>query len=101
MRYFTPWLRRHHVEQYYLPRMIRNLTERTTVPIGDAVISTPDTTFGVETCEELFTPRAPHVDMALNGVEIMSNSMYFYFSDCQILIEISHRSFTIHPVLST
>ena len=26
-----------------------------------------------ETCEELFTPRAPHIDLALSGVEIFSN----------------------------
>lgn len=26
-----------------------------------------------ETCEELFTPRAPHIDLALAGVEIVSN----------------------------
>ena len=26
-----------------------------------------------ETCEELFTPRSPHIDLALSGVEIISN----------------------------
>ena len=26
-----------------------------------------------ETCEELFTPRAPHIELALSGVEIFSN----------------------------
>lgn len=40
MRYFTPWLRPQHVEQYYVPRMIRDIIDTTTVPIGDAVIST-------------------------------------------------------------
>ena len=26
-----------------------------------------------ETCEELFTRRAPHIDLALSGVEVISN----------------------------
>ena len=33
-----------------------------------------DCILGVETCEELFTPAAPHIDLALSGVEIVSNS---------------------------
>ncbi|KAL1956604.1 hypothetical protein VTO42DRAFT_6951 [Malbranchea cinnamomea] len=74
MRYFIPWGRPHHVEEYYLPRMIRAIQGTVKVPIGDAVISTPDTCVGAETCEELFTPHAPHNDMSLNGVEIITNS---------------------------
>ncbi|KAJ9660583.1 glutamine-dependent NAD(+) synthetase [Coniosporium apollinis] len=74
MRYFTPWSRPQHVESYYLPRSIRAITGNTKVPFGDAVISTPDTCIGAETCEELFTPKSPHIDMALNGVEIITNS---------------------------
>ena len=45
-----------------------------TVPIGDALISTVDSTFAAETCEELFTPSSPHIDLSLNGVEMISNS---------------------------
>ncbi|CAG8500619.1 2043_t:CDS:10 [Paraglomus occultum] len=73
MRYFIPWPAR-LVEEYYLPRMIKNITGQTTVPIGDAVISTYDTCIGVELCEELFTPNSPHISMSLDGVEIISNS---------------------------
>lgn len=47
---------------------------QTTVPFGDAVVSTRDTCIGVEMCEELFTPNAPHIDMGLDGVEIFTNS---------------------------
>lgn len=57
MRYFTPWSRPRYVEQHYLPRMITKITGQGTAPFGDAVISTPDTCFGAETCEELFTPN--------------------------------------------
>ncbi|PSN73580.1 glutamine-dependent NAD(+) synthetase with GAT domain-containing protein [Corynespora cassiicola Philippines] len=74
MRYFIPWNRPTHVEEFYLPRMIAQQQGSLKVPIGDAVISTPDTCIGAETCEELFTPRSPHNDMGLNGVEIFTNS---------------------------
>ncbi|KAF2465588.1 glutamine-dependent NAD(+) synthetase with GAT domain-containing protein [Lindgomyces ingoldianus] len=74
MRYFIPWGRPTHVEEYYLPRLIANVQGSQKVPIGDAVISTPDTCFGAETCEELFTPNSPHNAMGLNGVEIFTNS---------------------------
>ncbi|KAF2735300.1 glutamine-dependent NAD(+) synthetase with GAT domain-containing protein [Polyplosphaeria fusca] len=74
MRYFIPWRRPTHVEEYYLPQMIAKLQGATKVPIGDAVISTPDTCIGAETCEELFTPNSPHNNMGLNGVEVFTNS---------------------------
>jgi len=74
MRYFTPWSRERHVEEYYLPRIIQDIVGKIKVPIGDAVISTRDTCLGCETCEELFTPAAPHSAMSLNGVEIFTNS---------------------------
>jgi len=74
MRYFTPWCRPRHVEEYYLPRMIREIVGRTKVPFGDAIISARDTCVGAETCEELFTPDSPHNHMGLNGVEVFLNS---------------------------
>jgi NAD+ synthase (glutamine-hydrolysing) len=44
MRYFTPWERPRHVEEFYLPRIIQKLQGGVVkVPFGDAVISTPDT----------------------------------------------------------
>ncbi|KAI8336571.1 hypothetical protein BC941DRAFT_494830 [Chlamydoabsidia padenii] len=73
LRFFTPWTAK-KVEKYYLPRMIQSITQQTQVPIGDAVISTLDTCFGCETCEELFTPLSPHIGMGLDGVEIFTNS---------------------------
>ena len=32
-----------------------------------------DTCLATETCEELFTPDAPHIKLALDGVEIIAN----------------------------
>ncbi|GAA99384.1 uncharacterized protein L969DRAFT_93843 [Mixia osmundae IAM 14324] len=74
LRYFTPWTRHRQTEEHYLPRMIKAITEQTTVPFGDAVIATEDTALGVELCEELFTPNSPHIAMGLDGVEIFTNS---------------------------
>uniref|UniRef100_A0A4W3JFF1 Glutamine-dependent NAD(+) synthetase n=1 Tax=Callorhinchus milii TaxID=7868 RepID=A0A4W3JFF1_CALMI len=72
-RWFTPWTPR-RVEEYFLPRMIRVVTEQDTVPFGDAVIATKDTCIGTEICEELWIPDNPHVSMGLDGVEIFTNS---------------------------
>ncbi|KAF2704623.1 glutamine-dependent NAD(+) synthetase [Pleomassaria siparia CBS 279.74] len=73
-RFFIPWGRPQHVEEYFLPDIIYSLTGQRKVPIGDAVLSTIDTCLGVESCEEIWIPRSPHQDMSLNGVEIISNS---------------------------
>ncbi|CAI2187029.1 16585_t:CDS:10 [Funneliformis geosporum] len=74
LRYFSAWSPARYVEEFHLPRIIRNITGQSTVPIGDAVISTIDTCVGVEMCEELFTPNSPNISMGLDGVEIITNS---------------------------
>ncbi|BFZ53134.1 glutamine-dependent NAD(+) synthetase [Savitreella phatthalungensis] len=75
MRYFTAWARPRQWEPYVLPRSISAIVGGTTeVPFGDCVLATRDTVIGAETCEELFTPAAPHIDMSLAGVEIITNS---------------------------
>ncbi|KAL8776471.1 MAG: hypothetical protein Q9194_003126 [Teloschistes cf. exilis] len=73
-RYFTPWMKPRQMEQYHLPRRLQKLQGATHVTFGDAVISTPDTCLAAETCEELFTPDAPHNSMGLDGVEVFTNS---------------------------
>ena len=73
-RHFTAWVKQRKVEDYYLERIIADITGQGTVPIGDCVLSTRDTAVGCETCEELFTPLNPSTYMGLNGVEIILNS---------------------------
>ncbi|KAF5607861.1 NAD+ synthase (glutamine-hydrolyzing) [Fusarium subglutinans] len=73
-RFFTPWNRPRYVEKYNLPPALQKHQCVRQVPIGDVVLSLNDTTVAAETCEELFTPQAPHINMALNGVEIFTNS---------------------------
>ncbi|CCE62848.1 hypothetical protein TPHA_0D02100 [Tetrapisispora phaffii CBS 4417] len=74
MRFFTPWLKPGHVEEFKLPPEIQKITQQVYVPFGDAVVNTVDTTIGAETCEELFTPQTPTIAMSLDGVEIITNS---------------------------
>ncbi|XP_031244857.1 glutamine-dependent NAD(+) synthetase isoform X3 [Mastomys coucha] len=74
LRWFTPWARSRQTEEYVLPRMLQDLTKQKIVPFGDVVLATQDTCVGSEICEELWTPRSPHVDMGLDGVEIITNA---------------------------
>lgn len=74
MRYFTPWNRPQFHEKFILPQIIRQISEQTSTIIGDCIIETPQAKIGAETCEELFTPQSPHIMMALDGVEIITNS---------------------------
>ncbi|XP_060117509.1 glutamine-dependent NAD(+) synthetase isoform X3 [Heteronotia binoei] len=74
MRWFTPWNRSRQVEDYFLPRMIQEITNQETVQFGDAVLATLDTCIGSEICEELWTPNSPHIEMGIDGVEIFTNS---------------------------
>ncbi|XP_072045971.1 glutamine-dependent NAD(+) synthetase-like [Amphiura filiformis] len=73
LRWFQGWGKPKIVEDYFLPRMIADITGQTTVPIGDGVLSTRDTCIGAETCESLWTANSPHIAMALDGVEIFTN----------------------------
>ncbi|KAM0516653.1 hypothetical protein ACHAPE_005286 [Trichoderma viride] len=73
-RFFTPWNRPRYVEKYNLPPQIKQHQGTRQIPIGDVILSLNDTTLAAETCEELFTPQAPHINMGLNGVEIFTNS---------------------------
>jgi NAD+ synthase (glutamine-hydrolysing) len=72
-RWFVPWQFPRQVEEYYLPRMIREITGQDIVPIGDAAIATRDTALASETCEELFTPNSPNIYLGLDGIEIITN----------------------------
>ncbi|XP_054426729.1 glutamine-dependent NAD(+) synthetase [Pteronotus mesoamericanus] len=74
LRWFTPWSRSRQTEEYFLPRMLQDLTKQETVPFGDAVLATRDTCIGCEVCEELWMPHSPHIDMGLDGVEIFTNA---------------------------
>lgn len=74
LRYFSSWDRDRKLEELQLPREVRLITGQTSAPIGLAIVMTEDTSIGIETCEELFTPNSPHIDLSLEGVDIFLNS---------------------------
>jgi len=79
MRYFTPWFVDPSatgfgpLEDYYLPKVVQQVTGQLKVPIGIFALAALDTVLSFETCEELFTPNAPHIILSLAGVEIIAN----------------------------
>lgn len=72
-RWFSAWSQERSIEPFSLPETIRELNQQSTVPIGIAAISTRDTAVASETCEELFTPKSPHIGFGLDGIEIITN----------------------------
>ena len=71
-RWFTAWTRR-DLEDFPLPHSIRAATGQYSVPIGHAIVQCDDASVAIETCEELFTPDAPHVELSLAGCDIIAN----------------------------
>ncbi|XP_011501924.1 PREDICTED: probable glutamine-dependent NAD(+) synthetase [Ceratosolen solmsi marchali] len=78
-RWFSPWTKEKTVEDYFLPKVIAEITNQITVPFGDGVIATKDTCIGFEICEELWNPSSKHISMSLDAVEIISNGSGSYF----------------------
>lgn len=73
-RYFTPWKRLNALEDHVLPKVLRRATGQESVPFGIGAVATPDTVIAAETCEELWTPRSPHVELFLGGACVLSRS---------------------------
>lgn len=75
MRYFTPWMKPDDYSiKYKLPNIIEEINGQESTTLGNLVINCLGTKIGFETCEELFTPQSPNIDLSLNGVEIICNS---------------------------
>jgi NAD+ synthase (glutamine-hydrolysing) len=72
-RYFTPWPRDKDLEEIQLPSLTAAACGQKTCPFGFAIIDCFGTSFGTETCEELWAPNSPHIQLALNGCEIIGN----------------------------
>eukprot|EP00298_Acanthocystis_sp_HF-20_P016177 c21401_g1_i2.p1 GENE.c21401_g1_i2~~c21401_g1_i2.p1 ORF type:complete len:756 (+),score=324.28 c21401_g1_i2:72-2339(+) len=72
-RFFAAWSKHMEVEDFILPENIQAVTSQVSVPFGDAVVQIGDILIGTETCEELFTPNSPHIQLSLFGVDIIGN----------------------------
>ncbi|KAF1323399.1 Nad+ synthetase, partial [Globisporangium splendens] len=74
-RWFTTWkpTKDRILHDHVLPPNIQKLTGIVHVPFGCGALNTLDTSCSAETCEELFTPDGPHINLCLAGVEIIGN----------------------------
>lgn len=73
-RFFRSWKGKPNVvEDHYLSEILSKVTGQSKVSMGMAVIRTKETKIAAEVCEELWTPRSPHITYALHGVEIFGN----------------------------
>lgn len=76
-RWFRAWPLSRPPEVFRLPQCIRDVVEGNkegTCVIGHAFVELDDgTAVACETCEELWTPRSPHIDMSLAGAHIIGN----------------------------
>ena len=74
-RWFTAWRESRGLEDFQLPPELSAACARgqRSAPMGVAVLRLRDATLACETCEELFTPAAPHIRAALAGVDVLAN----------------------------
>uniref|UniRef100_A0A8C0KX25 Glutamine-dependent NAD(+) synthetase n=1 Tax=Canis lupus dingo TaxID=286419 RepID=A0A8C0KX25_CANLU len=96
LRWFTPWSRSRQTEEYFLPRMIQDVTKQETVPFGDAVLATRDTCIGSEICEELWTPHRSAQSLPTNGgIYLLANQKgcdgdRLYYDGCALIAMNGH-----------
>eukprot|EP00095_Tigriopus_kingsejongensis_P002439 snap_masked-scaffold380_size190731-processed-gene-0.11 protein:Tk02439 transcript:snap_masked-scaffold380_size190731-processed-gene-0.11-mRNA-1 annotation:"glutamine-dependent nad(+) synthetase" len=93
-RWFTAWTRARTLEDHYLPRIVQTVTGQSHVPFGDGVLATLDTCIGFEICEEMWNPQSPHIDMALDGVEIIINGSgsYMELRKAYVAVDLIHSA---------
>ena len=77
-RWFTPWCRGvGELEEYLLPKAFIDSvpgSSQRTVPFGLIVFRTSDgLKLSAETCEELWSPESPNIELSLLGVEVIAN----------------------------
>jgi NAD+ synthase (glutamine-hydrolysing) len=76
-RYFTAYQEENensNNEELLLPSIVQQKLQQRVVAFGLQYLQTNDgVTIGCESCEELWTPHATHIILALRGVEIIGN----------------------------
>uniref|UniRef100_A0AAR2KCB6 Glutamine-dependent NAD(+) synthetase n=1 Tax=Pygocentrus nattereri TaxID=42514 RepID=A0AAR2KCB6_PYGNA len=83
-RWFSAWSQ--HIEEYFLPRMIQDVTGQVTVPFGDAVLSTKDTCIGSEICAELWNSNCPfHGGIYLFANQKGCDGDRLYYDGCSMI----------------
>ena len=73
-RYFTAYSESQESKTFLLPTLVYETLGQRTSPFGIGYVQSLDgIKVGCESCEELWTPQASHIDLALVGVEIVGN----------------------------
>lgn len=75
-RYFTAYRARstNGPEELILPPIFEEKFQQRSAPFGTQFLQMGEgVSVGCESCEELWTPKATHIDLALRGVEIIGN----------------------------
>ncbi|KAF8821628.1 putative glutamine-dependent naD(+) synthetase protein [Cardiosporidium cionae] len=78
-RYFSQWSKGSILEDYALPRNISAVTYQEYVKFGVGIVECLDAVISSESCEELWTPDSPHINLALDGVDIFCNGSSSYY----------------------
>eukprot|EP00828_Plagiopyla_frontata_P023778 TRINITY_DN3038_c0_g1_i1.p1 TRINITY_DN3038_c0_g1~~TRINITY_DN3038_c0_g1_i1.p1 ORF type:complete len:691 (+),score=93.39 TRINITY_DN3038_c0_g1_i1:62-2134(+) len=78
-RYFTAWNAQNQLEQHLLPVFLQNIIHQEEAPFGQALLNTNDSMIGIETCEELWQPFSTHIQLGLEGAEIILNNSASHF----------------------
>ena len=73
-RWFTPWPWGRAMDEFVLPSSVGAKLGQRSCPFGVAILQLDDASIACEMCEELWAPHSPHIDFALNGVDIIGNS---------------------------
>mgnify|MGYP000848368810 CR=1 FL=1 len=74
-RYFKPWNPdNRELYDFKLPECVSKILGQKTAKFGVAIVKCNDTEIATEICEELWVPKNMHVELCLDGAEIISNS---------------------------
>lgn len=78
-RYFTAYRQVGGNETLVLPKIFADKFQQASAPFGLQFLQFGDgVNLGCESCEELWTPLSTHIDLALEGVEIIGNGSGSY-----------------------
>lgn len=78
-RWFTSWKLGYKLYEFKLPHFIQEITGESYTKIGMGIINFNDCSFASEICEELWDPKNPSTDFALNGAEVIINNSGSHF----------------------
>ena len=73
-RWFTPWPWGRAIDEFVLPVFVGAKLGQRSCPFGVAILQLDDASIACEMCEELWAPHSPHIEFALNGVDIIGNA---------------------------